>query len=88
MTWNAVPVGLRTLDAGYVAVHIIPRAAELTGEPAGWRTMTRRSAHAMAIVCENRGRASRKRPMPPGARIALQGLARQIRHRLNHGAKS
>ena len=86
MTWCAVPVGLRTLNAGFVAIHLSPRAAELLGDHAGWQTLSRKTARLLAEACENRGQADGSEPMAPGARIALQGLARQIRHRLESKA--
>lgn len=88
MSYEVVPVGMRTLNAGYVAIHLSPRAAELLGDYAGWHTLTRKAARLLAEACENRGQADRSDPMAPGARIALQGLGRQIRHRLAKGAKS
>ncbi len=88
MSYEVVPVGLRALDAGRVAIHLSPRAAELLGDCAGWQVLSRKAARLLADACESRGRADRRDPMAPGARIALQGLGRQIRHRLEKsGAK-
>ena len=85
MTWCAVPVGLRTLNAGFVAIHLSPRAAELLGDHAGWQTLSRKTARLLAEACENRSQADRSDRWRP-VRIALQGLARQIRHRLESKA--
>lgn len=89
MSYSAVPVGMRSLPQSQVAILASATAAQFVVclEP-GWNVIDRDEAEAVAAFCKDNGQANRKEPWWPGERIALQGLGRQIRHRLNLGAKS
>lgn len=88
MSYDAMPVAIRKVRgvqvlASATAAQFIPCLAP------GWNVVTRSEAKAIASFCESNGQADRRNTWAPGERIALQGLGRQIRHRLNKkGAKS
>ena len=86
MTQRAMPVGIRRAKGVQVLVSEAAAATALVAVQPGWHVLPRAQALRVAELCEQHGRPNRRNPMPPGQRIALQGLARQIRHRLESKA--
>lgn len=80
MSHDTMPVHIR--KAKGVPVLASETTAPIVGLRAGWQVVTKGEAFNLARLCELIGKANRRSPMLPGQRIALQGLARQIRHRL------
>lgn len=67
---------------GHVALRITPTAAPYVLRRPGWSLFTKHEARQLMQFCRREGRADRGHPWPPGERISLQRLARQIEARL------
>ncbi len=80
MSHDTMPVHIR--QAKGVPVLVSKTAAPHLGCDPGWSVVSRNTAQKLAEFCESHGKADRRNTWAPGQRIALQGLARQIRHRL------
>jgi hypothetical protein len=88
MTYGAIPKAMQSPGRGKVAVYVSDAVLPYTHQRwrMGWQIAQIGHAQALMRASEFNGQANRERPLPPGARIALQALARQIRARLGEAA--
>lgn len=81
MSHDTMPVHIRRAN-GVPVLASATAAQFISVLKPGWNVLDREEAEGVASFCEVNGEANRKEPWFPGERLALQGLARQIRHRL------